>query len=449
MCVTISATVGVLLLLGFSFGQETPQRIEEQATREIQSGKFQAATKLLQQGLHENAGNVELWNLLGIAETELHNKDAAQSAFQHGLRLAPDSVSLHENFGLLYFRNADYMNARKYLQRAVELGSKNPGVQFSLAAAKLRTGDQAEALSELKSLEPALSSSSDYWEERGRAELVRDPVAAEKSFSNALDLAPKSITALNGAAASAEKQALDEKALSYLIKARTIAPDDVTTLIHFGSACIRRDLGRDAIDALTRAHRLQPSNNSALYLLARANISMENWQQSYDLFDQFAKRVPDFAPAYYAMGWLDIRLNNLGDARHQLQHCLSLAPDMQDARYELAKLKLDDGDLDSAENLLKIVLKARPEHAKANMTMGDLMMRRGNLQQAKTYLETAIHKDPSLAAAHYKLSMLFFREHDAAKGEKERSLAADLNAAANRASKTELRLVLPEAAVEQ
>lgn len=441
----VMSAIFAILLLSSGLAGQVPQSVEQKATAEIQAGEFQLAANTLRQALQQQSNNIELWNLLGIAETELHDESAAKAAFEHGLLLAPNSVSLHENFGLLYFRNADYANARKHLERAVELGSKNTGVRFSLAAAKLRTGQQAEALAELKSLERALAGSADYWEERGRAELMHDPAASESCFTRALDLNPGSLTALNGAAAAAEKQGLDEKALSYLIKARTVAPDDVPTLIHFGSVCIRRDLGHDAIDALARAHRLEPSNNSALYLLARANISLENWQQSYDLFGQFAKRVPAFAATYYAMGWLDIKLNRPADARKQLEHCLSLAPDMQDARYQLAQLELDDGRLDSAENLLKIVLKARPNHTKANMTMGDLMMRRRNLAEAKSYLETAVHQDPKLAAAHYKLSTLFFREHNPQQGEEERALAVKLNATENRASKTELRLVLPEA----
>lgn len=443
----VMSAIFAVLLLSSGLAAQALQSVEQQAAAEIQAGEFQLAANTLRQAVQQQPNNIELWNLLGIAETELHDENAAKAAFERGIRLAPSSVSLHENLGLLYFRNADYPNARKYLERAVGLGSKNTGVLFSLAATKLRTGQQAEALAELKSLEPALAGSADYWEERGRAELMNDPAASESCFTRALDLNRGSLTALNGAAAAAEKQGLDEKALSYLIKARTVAPDDVPTLIHFGSVCIRRDLGHDATDALARAHRLEPSNNSALYLLARANISLENWQQSYDLFGQFAKRVPAFAATYYAMGWLDIKLNRPADARTQLEHCLSLAPDMQDARYQLAQLELDDGRLDSAENLLKIVLKARPDHAKANMTMGDLMMRRGNFDKAKTYLETAVHHDPKLAAAHYKLSTLYFREHDPQQGEKERALAVKLNATENRASKTELRLVLPEAAI--
>jgi uncharacterized protein HemY len=435
---------GTALLLRSGAAQQS-QSPAEKAAHEIQAGKFQTARTLLKQALLEHSSDVELWNLLGIAETELHDDGSAKRAFEQGLRLLPDSVDLHENLGFLYYRRADYGSARKYLARAVELGSKKPGVLFSLAASQLRTGDPAEAISGLKSLEPALAGNAEYWDERGRAERTRDPATAERSFERALDLAPRDVTALNGAASAAEKQGADEKALSYLIKARTAAPDDVPTLIHFGSVCIRRDLGPDAIDALARAHRLQPANTTALYLLARANIVMENWQQAYDLFGQFANRVPAFAATYYAMGWLDVRLNRQDDARQQLQHCLSLAPDMQDARYELAQLELNDGHLDSAESLLRVVLKQQPGHAKANMTMGDLMMRRGNLPEAKTYLEAAIHSNPKLAAAHYKLSILYFREHDTGQAQKERTLAADLNAEAKRASKTQLRLVLPDA----
>lgn len=450
ICARISVIAGLLLVLPPSgVAQETAQTIAEKATRQLQAGEFEGARSLLQQAVQDHPSDVELWNLFGITQTELHDERSARNAFEQGLRLAPDSVSIHENIGLLYYRSADYVNARDYLEQAVRLGSKNPGVLFSLAASELRTGNQGEAISGLRSLEPVLAGNPEYWEERGRAELALDPAASERSFARALDLTPRSLTALNGAAGAAEKQGMDEKALSYLIKARSAVPDDVPTLIHFGSVCIRRDLGPDAVDALARAHRLQPSNNAALYLLARANISIGNWQQAYDLFDQFSRRVPNFAAAYYAMGWLDVRLNRSDDARQKLERCLSLAPGMQDARYELSQVDLKDGDLDSAEDLLKIVLKQTPAHAKANMTMGDLMMRRGRLQEAKTYLETAISQDPKLAAAHYRLSMLFFREHDTANGEKEKILAANLNAEAAQSSKTQLRLVLPEAEIAQ
>ncbi len=433
-------------LFAFSALAQQPERATiEDATARIQRGDFQSARAVLEKSLQEHSEEPELWNLLGIADTELHDLSSAQAAFERGLQLAPNSVSLHENTGLLFYREADYLDAKRHLARAVELGSQKPGVVFSLAACRLRTGEASRAVAELKSIESAFHDVSAYWDERGRAESLHDPVAAERSFNRAVELQPDDLSALNGAASAAEKQGLDEKALAYLIKARRANPNDVTTLAHFGSVCIRRDLGLDAVSALKRAHELAPLNNSVLYLLARANISLQNWQEAYDLFDSFSKRVPNFAPAYYAMGWIDRKLSRTDDARRMLEHCLALSPGMIDARYELAELELDDGQIDAAEKLLEAVLRQNPNHPKANAAMGDIMMRHGDLRGAETFLETAVRADPKLAAAHYKLSILFFREHNPQKAEAEKALAATLTAQANRTSKTQLKLILPEA----
>lgn len=436
--------VTLFLVARLLIGQGSAQKAGEFATQQIQNGDFQGAAQLLQQALRQYPKDIELWNLLGIARTELKEAESAKSAFERGLLLAPDSVSLNENIGLLFFQEAGYASAKKYLGRAVQLGSSKPGVRFSLAGARLRTGDETEALADLQSLEPVLGNVSEYWEERGRAELLKNPARAEMSFNRALALKPASLAALNGAAAAAEKQSLDEKALAYLIRARAVDPDDTTTLAHFGEVCIRRDLGPDARDALAKAHQLDPLNRSVLYLLARANVALENWQEAYDLFKKLSVQVPDFAPAHYAMGWLDVRLNHVDDARRQLERALSLAPELTGARYELAQLALAEGELDSAEKLLESVLKQSPADAKANMAIGDIMMQKGRLEEAQTFLEKAIAEDPKLAAAHYKLSILYFRKHETEQAEREKTIAADLNAEANRASKTQLRLVLPD-----
>lgn len=415
-----------------------------EAVHEMQSGDFSSARKLLLKSVQENPSDIELWNLLGIAETELQHPDQAKAAFARGLRLEPASVSLNENLGFLLYRQAEYTLAKKYLARAVALGSDKPGVRFSLAAAKLRTGQEHEALAELRQLEKPLESVSDYWQERGRAELALDPASASSSFDRALALAPDNPLLLNSAATAAERQGLDEKALAYLIRARAAHPEDVPTLLHFGMVCLRRDLGPDALTAVEHAHRIDPGNSSALYLLARTNIALQNWRQALELFSDFVKRVPGYAPAYYAMGWLEIKLNRAEDARKQLEHCLSLAPGLFEARYELAQLDLDEGRSSEAEEHLREVLKQSPSHAKANASMGELMMRKGNLDAAQTFLEKAVREDPKLAVAHYKLAMLYFRRHDAQRGETEKATAEKLTQEANRASKVQLRLVLPE-----
>jgi tetratricopeptide (TPR) repeat protein len=414
------------------------------AEEQIRHGDFAGARDALQNDLKQYPLEAGLWNLLGIAEGELHNYKGAEDAFLHGLNIASGSVPIAENLGFLYFRQGDYPRAKKYLARAVELGSNKAGVKFSLAASRLRTGEQKQGRAELKALEAELSSSHEYWEERGAAEMEADAGAAENDFSRALALAPASLRALNGAASVAEKQGLDEKALSFLIKAREAAPDDVTTLMHFGLVCLRRDLGPDALSALERAHRLQPSNGTALYLLARANIAVENWHQSLELFQEFAKRAPDFPTTYYAMGWLEIKLNRPEDARRDLEHCLSLAPKLTGARYELAQMDVNDGRLEAGERQLRTVLAEEPDHVEANILLGDLLTRRGSLDEAQQHLEAAIRKNPRSGTAHYKLATVLARKQEPEKAQAERALAARLNAEAKKASKTQLKLVLPD-----
>ena len=434
----------LLAVLALSAQTQSVQDAVAAAVQEIQAGQFQKANDSVQSALRAHPEAVELWNLLGISNTELHRGKTARRAFERGLQIAPNSVSLNENIGFLFFREANYGPAKRYLRRAVDLGSDHPGVRFSLAAAELRTGEQAKALKELKQLEAPLSEASSYWVERGTADLAQNDPEAEASFARALQLDPNDLAALNGAASAAEKDGLDEKALAFLIKAREGHPSDVPTLLHFGTVCLRRDLGLDALDAAKKAYNLSPGNNYALYLLARANISQQNWQRSYELFAQLSQRLPNYAPAYYAMGWLDVKLDKTDDAKRQLEHCLALDPGLFDARAQLAQLHLENGDLDAAQQLFEKVLQQDPRNAKANSGMGALLLRKGRLDEAQHYLEAAIAADPKDGAPHYKLSQVLLRKHDTVRADKERALALALNSQAERASKAPLRLALPD-----
>ena len=78
--------------------------------------------------------------------------------------------------------------------------------------------------------------------------------------------------------------------------------------------------------------------------------------------------------------------------------------------------------------------------------MGEIRLREGDAAGARTYLERATKDDPQLAAAHYRLGLLYAREDEDAKSLRERQAAEKLNEEAKRASKTQLKLVLPESA---
>ncbi len=422
---------------------ETPESVPARALRLMSAREFEQAAALLRP-LAPRTRDSSVWNLLGICESELSHIKAARSAFEKGLKLAPRSTALYENLGLLDYRENDFAAAKKHLAQAVSLGSTAPGVAFSLAASRIRTGEEREGLAGLVRLESTLADQPDYWTERGWVELRGDAAAASASFDHALKLAPEDVRALNGAASAAEMQKDDEKAISLLLRARKAHPGDLRTLLHFGTVCLRRDLTVDALDAVERARKLAPANNLALFLEARVQIAFQQWQKSHELFTEFDRRVPGYAPAHYALGWLDLKLNRRAEARGHLEKSLSLEPGLTDARYELGQLELDDGNPDAAEKELRMVLDRQPRHAKANVALGDLLLRKGDLAGARTHYETAIETDPKSGPAHYKLSTVLMQLNDRTRAASERALGASLNAEAMKAAKTVLVLAEPD-----
>jgi len=436
--------VAIIVLATAALAAESPESIAERAAQKIQAGDFAGAASLLRPLVREKNAPAELWNLLGVCESELHRDEAARSAFTTGLRLAPSSLALNENAGLFHFRAGEYSEAVPLLSKALTLGSDKPGVAFSLAASLLRTGAADRALAILVKLEPALSGEAAYWSERGWAEMRSDTGRAAASFERALALAPDDVRALNGAASAAEAANDDEKALALLLRARKASPNDIRILLHFGSVCLKRDLSVDALDAIERAYKLAPDNNLALFLNARAQISIQQWQFAHDLLTEFDRRVPRYAPAQYALGWLDLKLNRNDEARQHLTASLGIDPQLHDARFELGSLELAEGHIEEAEALLETVLNNVPNHAKANIALGDVLLRKGDIEGARKQYEAAIATDPKMGPAHYKLSTVLIRLGDTERAASERETGAALNADALRAAKTVLVLAEPD-----
>jgi Tfp pilus assembly protein PilF len=414
------------------------------AVEQITARDFQAACVSLRPLSRQTPDDPEVWNLLGICESELNRRTEARDAFLHGLKLAPRSVSLHENLGLFHFNRGEFAEARRYLAEAVTLGSSQPGVAFSLAASEIRTGNPKSGLARLLKLDAPLANQAAYWTERGWVELADDPAAAAASFDRAVTLAPDDLRALNGAASAAEARHEDEKALSFLLRAKKAQPADVRTLMHFGALCLRKDLTVDALAALEHAHELAPANNLALFLYARAQVAFQQWQQAHELFAEFDRRVPNYAPAQHALGWLDVKLNRSAEARQHLERAVALDAGDVEARCELAQLDLEQDHTETAAAGFRMVLRSRPQHVRANIGLADVLLKQGDLAGSRARYEAAIAADPESGPAHYKLSTVLMRLRENEQAARERARGTELNAQALKAAKTVLVLADPD-----
>src|ERR1700721_790464 len=92
--------------------------------------------------------------------------------------------------------------------------------------------------------------------------LKGDLNGAFESYEAALSLNPGCANCLLHLAKIASQQKDPEKALAYLIKAKSKQPENAEILFEFGKACLELDLPDDALPALEKASPLQPTKVS-------------------------------------------------------------------------------------------------------------------------------------------------------------------------------------------
>lgn len=88
------------------------------------SGRGRSAVRVMLAGIHKAPGDASLWTGLGLAYTEHDNgyiSPAAQLAFAHAIKLAPNHPGPYFFYGLALVRSGDYAAARPYWHRALAL----------------------------------------------------------------------------------------------------------------------------------------------------------------------------------------------------------------------------------------------------------------------------------------------------------------------------------------
>jgi predicted Zn-dependent protease len=112
-------------------------------------------------------------------------------------------------------------------------------------------------------------------------------------------------------------------------------------------------------------------------------------------------------------------------------------------------MDFEDGQLQKAEGEVKTALQTDPKSAGGNLLMSELLLRGGQIHQAQVFIERSIAADPKSSAAHYKLATILARQHETERAKQERALATTLAEQSKKESKTQLRLVMPDAGTIQ
>ena len=404
------------------------------------------ATTLTPDFLPARVNLARLFNAQGDTDKEI-------STLLEAVRLAPTDPDVDSALASAYLKQNDYRRALEALQRIpashrpdkvfpllaasyLGLGSinearalvptvmsraaKNHSLLVDFAGVLLDFDLVPDALAALQIAEKQPPLTSEFFFAMGRArERKGELVLAQKNYQRAIDLDPKSLSALQSLSHLLAEQGKWEKSMELLARCRAIAPDSPDVLRKFAAASLHSGHAADAVEAAQQLVRLRPDEPEAVYLVGVAQLQSGDFEQARTTLDKYLKLRPADPLALLALGMDEVNLRDFPAAQTNFEQCIHLDPKQVEAYYQLGSISKDQGDVPAAILYIEKAVAISPAYARAHALLGQLYLSQRDYPKAQEHLTRAVELAPAVADTHYQLGLLFARlnQHDRAQRE--------------------------------
>lgn len=158
----------------------------------LQMEKSSKAIQEFRRAIELNPQYSQAYFQMGMLLDSLKQWDKAEKLFLEAIRHDPNNASAHNYLGYTYAdRNEKLFEARKHIEKALELDQENPAYLDSLGWLNFREGHLKEALFHLKTAAERLPD-PEVFDHMGDCYQVLGQISeSAQSYQNALSLAPK------------------------------------------------------------------------------------------------------------------------------------------------------------------------------------------------------------------------------------------------------------------
>jgi tetratricopeptide (TPR) repeat protein len=288
----------------------------------------------------------EMGKLLMAAEF----RDAAVPAFRDAEALTPSERRWPYYLGHLYKLNGDPRQSTEAFERALRLKSDDLATLVWLGSAYL---------------------------DQGR------PADAERLFSTAFSMAPRSVPVLFGMGRVAFAKQEYMRAADYMEQALAVDPKAV--VIHYPLAMAYRAMG-DAQKAEAHLRLRGPGE-------VRPPDPLMNELES----------LLESAVAYEVRGAAALDESNWPAAAEYFRKGVALAPNEPSLRHKLGTALAMSGDPRAVEQFEEVT-RRWPKFAKAQYSLGLILASNGRLREATEHFSAAVKSDPSYSEARLQLA---------------------------------------------
>ncbi len=397
---------------------------------------------------NKNLGKDDPEVMLGIVRSHigLEQWPQAVATLEEGQRKFPEDPQFPYYLGQLYMKRYAFADARKPLERAVEIDPTLLTAHATLALlAWLQDKDIPKAESHIETIVsyPSLIDAAvatqvaDYYKESNNRPL------AEQWYREALSRNPNhwpARLALSKLLLEAEEE---EQARALLEQARSEGVQDVRLSAYLADAYRQAEDYDRAIDEINKVIEAFPKNEEYVFIRGRIHFDRGNFDTAQSDFQRAYDLNPRYHDAYFFVGRTAFERGDHDNALRIFRHVLDYKPDRGDYRFLMARtleaLNRETQALDEyrkatavdpaygIENPMVYVYRGRllsrlgyskegkediaralelaPDSVEAQLAMGESDFRDKAYESAITNYKKALEREPKKPDAQYKLGM--------------------------------------------
>lgn len=355
---------------GMGLAVNPPQAQVDHLLELYNGGKLPAVLNQGQALVAKFPNSIMLWNILGAVYAQLGHDDAALTAFQKMVELAPTLPDAHYNLGNIL----------------IQMGRQDEAIVAFRQAIELRP-DFAEALNNL-----------------GNILLEQDRLAeAIATYRRLISVRSTYAEAHNNLGVAFRKQGNLPSAVAAYRRAIELRPDYAEAYLHLGNALSEQGQHDQAVDVYRYAIKIRPQYAEAHTNLGSAFAAQGRLKDALAAHRCAIEISPDYADAHYNMGLALKALGNITEEAAAYRRAIELRPDFVEAHYNLSVTMSEQGALNDAFAECKRSIVLKPDFAEAYNNLGTVLRRLGRLDEATTSFQRAIDLKPEYVEAYYNI----------------------------------------------
>jgi tetratricopeptide (TPR) repeat protein len=380
----------------------------------LREGRTAAAKSKIQEELQRDPRNADAYDLLGVACVNEKDFPGALEAFQHALKLAPNSVRTRNGIANVYVAQGKLDLAEQEFRTVLRVAPANRDANYNLGLVLLAQGTPAKAIPYFQRVRPANRESKfnltrAYLLSGRTSEGLRS--ATELSNENRDDV---QIHVTLGVLLAAQKQY--RAAQLELEKANALQPETFEILHNLGQTYLRAGDYPKGELALNRALKLKPDSPETLYLLAQVYADEKKPVDALELLVRAHKLAPQNTDVIFFLARVSMTQNYFEDAIPLLESGLQIAPKRADLHAALGESYFMSGKTEKAVDEFKALIALDPS-ARSYAFMGLSYRHLGRFDEAKKYFQEGLKLDPRNGSCLFNMGYIEERQGNHAAAE--------------------------------